>query len=150
MQSVLRLSAIILVSTILASAQSIRSQGPVSTPPPSQTTHKAHKAQHHSTTHAHTRKARRKSSAASSHRKAAPPATTRPEPQEEIINPLGGKTPALHKASVSSQAEQPIQAARISPAAFAATGLATLALGLLGRPYRAFQRARDRANEQQQ
>ena len=148
MRSALRLFAIILASA-LAVAQGVSSQGPVSTPPPAQSTAQNTSGTPHRTTHARHRKTRHSSHTAAQtrHRKTRPPATKAPQSQEDITVPLSSKTPALHRASVAVQSQQPVLAARQSLASFAAAGFAALALGLLGRPNRAFQRVRDRVND---
>jgi hypothetical protein len=149
MRSVLRLFATLLASAAMAAAQGVSSQGASSTPPLSpSTTHTASGKQKQTTGSAHHRKAQRKAHSSTRHQKKAAPATKRPEAQEDTISPLREKSPALHRARTSLDREQSVFAARLSPRGFAAAGFATLALGLLGRPYRAFQRVRDRANGQ--
>ena len=146
MRSVLRLFAIILSSTLLLTAQSVRSQGPVSTPPPSQNTAQSTSdTQHHSGAKARRHK-KPNAQASAPHRKTTPRTTKPRQPQEDITVPLSGKSPAVHTAS-APPTTQPVLGTRLSPAGFAAAGFATLALGLLGRPYRAFQCVRDRAND---
>jgi hypothetical protein len=151
MRRELRLFAIILASA-LAAAQGVSSQGPASTPPPAQSTgqstsgtpHRTAHARHYKTRHISHRTAQRR------HAKIRPPAAKAPQSQEDITVPLSGKNPALHRASVVLQPQQPVLAARQSLASVAAAGFATLALGLLGRPNRAFQRVRDRVSDRRE